>query len=435
MFACLGYGMAQVKMQPNIGNDTKLIPDYLIYDDLDRTPSLVVEIKKRDSSLLEKANKTDFVTVCEENALYREAVGFPNLSKPNNGILQYLDVTKVSPAFLADYGLVFNGDFFQLWRRVDGLIIPMTSIQKVTKTSLPKLIKELATCLKSPPSALVAALWNRKGGVAKTTSTINIAACLALEGKRVLLVDLDPQNDLTTGIGLQANFAPNYFDIAYEKLQLQELESARDIITNSIQVKSFTTTEKKKFNLSLLSSDRKHLNSILDRTYAHSPQVTFNQILKLLRYEYDYIFIDCSPKQDKLAECLLCTAEVMILPIDDDCKALNHAIEIVKEHMPIVRSMRNKSDAFTLGPWHLGLVSSKCPANLGTGLEKAIDNFLKSKDFTGKQIGIRLVSNDYTKQASFRSLPVVCAYPNSAISQAYLKLTQTVFLGHNYSID
>ena len=96
--------------------------------------------------------------------------------------------------------------------------MPMTTIRRVSKTSLPKLLKELAHCLQAPHSALVTAIWNSKGGVAKTTNTINVAACLALAGKRVLLIDLDPQNDLTTGIGLKANYAPDYFDRAYEQL-------------------------------------------------------------------------------------------------------------------------------------------------------------------------------------------------------------------------
>lgn len=157
----------QVKLNPNIGKG--LIPDYLVYRDVNQPPTIVVEIKKRVPQLAKISNEL-FVETCEQHSLYQQAVGTTGGS--NNGILQYLDVTKVNPNFLAEYGLVFNGDFFQLWRRVDGLIIPVTKIERVTKSNLPKLLKKLSNCLQKPPSALVTAVWNRKGGVAKTTNTI-----------------------------------------------------------------------------------------------------------------------------------------------------------------------------------------------------------------------------------------------------------------------
>ncbi|MBW4694384.1 MAG: ParA family protein [Lyngbya sp. HA4199-MV5] len=79
--------------------------------------------------------------------------------------------------------------------------MPLTPIQKFTKANIPALMQQLEYCLKNPHTALVSAVWNQKGGVAKTTNIVNLGATLALEGKRVLLIDLDPQNDLTRGVG------------------------------------------------------------------------------------------------------------------------------------------------------------------------------------------------------------------------------------------
>jgi chromosome partitioning protein len=430
IFEHLGYDRHQVKNQHNIGIAAALKPDYLIYNDPSKPPVLVVEIKKREP-VLATVNDPNFVTACENHSLYRDAVGLTNNPR-NNGILQYLDITKVKPECLASYGLVFNGDFFQLWRRVDGLIIPMTTIKRVTKASLSKLLKELAKCLQAPPSALVTAIWNRKGGVAKTTNTINIASCLALAGKRVLLIDLDPQNDLTTGIGLKADFSPNYFDRVYDKLQLKQFDRAQEIITTAIQTKTYQTSDKKSFQLSLLSSDKKHLNPINDNVYEKLPQTTFNNILKLIIYDYDYIFIDSSPKHDKLTECLLCTAEVILVPIDGGCKSLTHAIDLSQKVIPGIQNMRNNADGFTLGPWNLGLVFSNCPANLSIGVNKEIDKIMENKGLAVKKVNVCLRKYDRASLAEFKGMPVIC-WQNSPIAKLFQDLTNEVFLGHNYT--
>ena len=428
LFDYLGLNHHQIKNTPDIG--ARLKPDYLIYNDPAQPPILAIEIKKRESGLA-AVSDAQFVATCQNHPLYKDAVGLSDNPK-NNGIIQYLDIDNVNSSHLANYGLVFNGDFFQLWRRVDGLVIPMTTIRRVNKTSLPKLLKELAHCLQAPPSALVTAIWNSKGGVAKTTNTINVASCLALAGKRVLLIDLDPQNDLTSGIGLKANYAPDYFDRVYDQLQLQEVDRAKDILTKSIQTKSFATSDGQSFYLSLLSSSKNYLNNINDTVRAKEAHVIFNDILDLVRENYDYIFIDASPKYDKLAQCLLCTADTILLPFDLGAKSLRHAIELSSKVIPTLQSMRDKADDFTVGPWNLGLLYSLCPTHIGVGIEKSIADVIEQQGFTGKQVNTRLINFAQTKQAEFQEKPVIC-WQNSQITKLFHKLTTEVFLGHNYT--
>ncbi|WP_310488311.1 AAA family ATPase [Chamaesiphon sp. VAR_69_metabat_338] len=428
LFDYLGLNHHQIKNTPGIG--AGLRPDYLIYNDPAQPPILAIEIKKRESGLA-AVSDAQFVATCQNHPLYKDAVGLSDNPK-NNGIIQYLDIDNVNSSHLANYGLVFNGDFFQLWRRVDGLVIPMTTIRRVNKTSLPKLLKELAHCLQAPPSALVTAIWNSKGGVAKTTNTINVASCLALAGKRVLLIDLDPQNDLTSGIGLKANYAPDYFDRVYDQLQLQEVDRAKDILTKSIQTKSFATSDGQSFHLSLLSSSKNYLNNINDTVRAKEAHVIFNDILDLVRENYDYIFIDASPKYDKLAQCLLCTADTIILPFDLGAKSLKHAIELSSKVIPTLQTMRDKADDFTVGPWNLGLLYSLCPTHIGVGIEKSIADVIEQQGFTGKQVNTRLINFAQTKQAEFQEKPVIC-WQNSQITKLFHKLTTEVFLSHNYT--
>ena len=428
LFDYLGLNHHQIKNVPSIGAGLK--PDYLIYNDPEQPPILAIEIKKRESALA-TVSDANFGSACQNHPLYKDAVGLSD--KPNNnGIIQYLDITKVNPSHLANYGLVFNGDFFQLWRRVDGLVIPMMTIRRVNKTSLPKLLKELAHCLQAPPSALVTAIWNSKGGVAKTTNTINIASCLALAGKRVLLIDLDPQNDLTSGIGLKSNHAPDYFDRVYDQLQLQEFDRAKDILMKSIQTKSFATSDGQSFHLSLLSSSKNYLNNINDAVRAQKAHVIFNDLLDLVRENYDYIFIDASPKSDNLAQCLLCTADTILLPFDLGAKSLKHAIELSSKVIPALQTMRDKADDFTVGPWNLGLLYSLCPAQIGVDIEKSIADVIERQGFTGKQVNTRLINYAQTKQAEFQEKPVIC-WQDSRITKLFHKLTTEVFLGHNYT--
>lgn len=135
----LGLNFQQIKAGQNLGPGCGT-PDRLIYQDTNQPPVLVIENKQRVSALA-NTSEAGFTAACKDHVLYRRAVGYEMPGE--RGIKQYLDKSKVKPDLLASYGLVFNGDFFQLWRRVDGLVLPMTPIQKVTKTSLPGLMQQL----------------------------------------------------------------------------------------------------------------------------------------------------------------------------------------------------------------------------------------------------------------------------------------------------
>jgi chromosome partitioning protein len=115
IFDYLGLNHHQIKNNPAIGAGLK--PDYLIYNDPEQPPILAIEIKKREPALA-GVSDANFVNACTKHELYKDAIGLP-VKPNNNGIIQYLDIDKVNPSHLASYGLVFNGDFFQLWRRVD----------------------------------------------------------------------------------------------------------------------------------------------------------------------------------------------------------------------------------------------------------------------------------------------------------------------------
>lgn len=403
-----------------------LIPDVLVYQDLNQPPVLVIENKKRHP-VLANASDTDFVSLCQQHLLYKEAVGYTS-----NGIQQYLNIDLIKPEFLASYGLVFSGDFFQLWRRVDGLIFPLTPIQRVTEASIPVLMQQLEYCLNNPQPALVSAVWNRKGGVAKTTNTLNIGATLALAGKKVLLVDLDPQQDLTKGLGLISRIPADYLKPCIDKFDLKEFEEVKSILDDRIQARTFPTTDSRGYSLSLLATNRESLEKFRDRhkDFSTAPAIVIKQIIKSLQSDYDYIFIDTSPSPDKLTESVLYSCDTVLVPFDFS-DALHHAVEVYTQTVPKMRAIRSATEQLHLAPWNIGLVFSNCPADAG-GLEKIAQAELEKRGFSGKQCETRLKTYAQTKIATFREAPVVC-WQNSPITKLYSNLVNEVFLSHNFT--
>ncbi|MBD2035331.1 AAA family ATPase [Leptolyngbya sp. FACHB-321] len=426
----LGLNFQQIKAGQNLGSGFGT-PDRLIYQDINQAPVLVIENKRRDPVLAAIPEK-DFAAACKNHTLYRQAVGYEDCGKNNRGIKHYLN-NSVSPHLLASYGLVFNGDFFQLWRRVDGLVLPMTPIQKVTKTSLPGLMQQLEYCLDHPHTALVSAIWNQKGGVAKTTNIVNMGAALALEGKRVLLIDLDPQNDLTRGVGADPNWLPGYLEQCDKKIQLEEWDEAKQILNKAIQIRKFPTTDKMKkdFKLSVLSSDEKGLKAFRDSDDVETA-VIFKKLVKLLYLDYDYIFIDVSPTPDKLTQSVLLTCDTVLIPIDLGGKSLHHAVQLYSTTLPKFREVRAaKKERLHLGPWNLGIVFSNCPGDAGVVLEEHIKQELKKSNFSGNQCKTRLSTFAQTKVAEFKHVPVIC-WQSSPITKLYTKLIDELFLNPNF---
>lgn len=420
----LGLQFNQQKNTPQISNGTcgGLRPDLLVYADIAQPPVLTVELKRR-VPLLANASDADFVQLVQQHQLYTDAVGYTD-----NGIRQYLNIDLVRPDCLAPYGLVFNGDFFQLWRRVDGLIFPLTPIQRVTEESIPELMQQLQYCLTNPQPALVATIWNRKGGVAKTTNTLNIGATLALKGKKVLLIDLDPQGDLTRGLGVQN--LPNYIKPCVDRLDLQNFEETKAILKDSIQARTLPTSDNQSYELSLLTTDRASLENLRDKKSETSPSVFLKQVIQLLQPDYDYIFVDVSPSPDLLTQAVLYSCDTVLIPSDLGSKAVHHAVQLYEDLIPKMRTLRSARERLHLAPWNLGIVFSNCPAD-SDGLEKVVKAELEQKNFTGKQYKTRLRTYAQTKVAEFKGAPVVC-WQNSPITKLYTSLTTEVFLSHNF---
>lgn len=169
----------------------------------------------------------------------------------------------------------------------------------------------------------IIAIANQKGGVGKTTTAINLSACLAEKGKKVLSIDMDPQGNMTSGLGVDKDSVEKtVYDLIIGEAQIEEI-----ICKNVLENLDVLPT-----NIDLSAAEIE-LIGIDNKEY-----IIKNEVDKV-KDNYDFVIIDCPPSLSMLTINAMTTADSVLVPIQCEYYALEglsqliHTIELVKERL------------------------------------------------------------------------------------------------------
>lgn len=170
----------------------------------------------------------------------------------------------------------------------------------------------------------VICIFNQKGGVGKTTTNINLCSYLAMNGKKVLTIDIDPQGNTTSGIGIdKRKIHCSMYDVLTSKVSLNEIIKKSEIIDNFFIAPSTMTLAAAEVEVINLPEREKVLKKKIDE----------------IKDNYDYIFIDCPPSLGVLTINALTASDTVLIPIQCEFYALEgvgqlmSTIQLIKRYL------------------------------------------------------------------------------------------------------
>jgi chromosome partitioning protein len=251
-------------------------------------------------------------------------------------------------------------------------------------------------------SARIVSVANQKGGVGKTTTAINLAASLTLADRRVLLVDMDPQANLTSGVGAKGQTARA--GTIYQALTSDVEEAAPFVLQTRMP------------GMDLIPADRNLTGAEIDLVTMPHRESRLRVVLEKLRADYDYIFIDTPPSLGLLTLNALVAADAVLIPLNCEYFALEGLADLVATLRRVRASFNDRLDiAGVLMTMH------DERTNLGQQVAKDIRAFFQERVYTTV-----IPRNIRLGEAPSHGLPAIQYDVKSRGAEAYLALAREV---------
>jgi cellulose biosynthesis protein BcsQ len=371
-------------------------------------PYLLMELKGRDINLSEDA------------AQYQKTV---------NQLKHYLLAPNCKTV---QWGIITNSCHIQLFRKHEKVIYPATKCLSIDADNIDKVIASIRQKIENPTKALTIAVYNNKGGVGKTTTTVNLAAILTVLGKKVLAIDFDPnQQDLTSSLGL-----PILNWSVFNALKERDVDLQSTIHPYKFPLQRHNI----ELRFDVIPADRE-LTEAPEQSLRNYLRInTLYRKLELSRQEYDYILIDAPPNWRIFSQLAVYAADVVLIPTKhNNLFSLENAARAMKDFIPEVQ--REKGDGSPI-PLPIFFNGEKITLPQMAVAQQEINNILK----TAKKEGFDLLSYFYPKYtnsnkdlyihevpsyahiagAAFSRIPAV--YRNRPAHEYYKNLAKEYFL-------
>ncbi len=253
----------------------------------------------------------------------------------------------------------------------------------------------------------VIAIANQKGGVGKTTTTLSLGVALAKEGKKVLLIDADPQGNLTTCLGYEQEELKH----TLTQLMLAEITDYSEITINDVIIHN-------KENVDLIPSDISLSGVELSLSNAMSREFILKRVLDDIKDNYDYVLIDCMPSLGLIPINCLATSDEIIIPVQSQylaAKGMTYLFETIRKvNKTINPDLKIKGILLTLVDKRTNLAK-----DIRAELEDNYGKYVKIYD-TEIPIAIK------TAEASIRGKSIFEYDKNGTVAKAYESLAKEV---------
>ena len=246
----------------------------------------------------------------------------------------------------------------------------------------------------------IIAVANQKGGVGKTTTSVNLSACLAAEGKKVLLLDIDPQGNATSGIGLEKrDIKFCIYDALINELPLQ------NIIQKAVLP-----------NLDVVPATIQLAGAEIELVPTMSREVRLRNVLAEIKSQYDYIIIDCPPSLGLLTINALSAADSVLVPIQCEYYALEGLSQLTNTVKMVKKHLNSELE-------YEGILLTMFDARTNLSIQVAEE----VKKFFGSQVFNAIIPrNVRLSEAPSHGLPIIAYDERSKGAEMYVQLAKEV---------